>query len=261
MAYNNVYSFFSADSKVGVTMLITSIAEVLSNGNKVLIINANKRLGLDYISQESEVNSLDELLNKLESDILEYEDLDKIIIKKGNLHIIAGIRDIEKCRHFKPDYINKILDYVHERYDVILIDCGSDFEFSGLSIGALKATKNSVLVVTQQEKTWNELQRVILLSEKLNIQYKEIIVNKLQPRGSGLVSPKRIQEYTNIENILGEVPHSMYSWQAETDYKTLSHFDSAFKREIENISRIIASELTLRMVNERKKRFGLFRRQ
>lgn len=260
--YNNVFSFFGADSKVGVTMIVTSLSEILSPTNKVLIINANKRLGTDYIQPDINIGSIDDLRNKLDSNILEYQDLEKILIKNDNLHILAGVKELEKCRHFKPDDMDQILKCVHEEYDLILIDSGSEFEYSGLAIGSLKSTSNSVLVTTQQEKTWNELQRIIALSERMEIKYKYLVVNKLQPKGSGIIEVNTIRDQTNITETLGQIPHSAYSWQSESDYKTLSHFDMNYKKGIKEMAQKIAFNLSLELPEEKKKRgFSLFKRK
>lgn len=259
MKFDNVYSFFGADSKVGTTMLATSVGEILSEDNKVLLINANRRPSIDYAGPNVSVKGIDEVLNKLSSKIFGFEDLEKIIIQSNKLSIVPGVQEIEKCRHFMPEYIEEVLKSAHELYDVILIDAGSEFEFSGMAVGALTNTENTVLVTTQQEKTWNELQRVVPLAEKLKVKFKYLLVNKHQAKASEFVKVTEIKEFCGIEQALENIPHSPYSWQCESDYKTLSSLDPAYKNKITEVAKHIASDLGLKI--DQKKKFGLFGRK
>lgn len=260
--YNNVYTFFGSDSKVGVTMITTALGEVLSKHNNILLINANKRSGLDYIKVEDDYIGIENLQNKLLSNILEYGDLEKIIINKDNIHIISGVKELEYCRYFMPEHMDLLLKCVHDKYDLILIDSGSEFESNGLSIGALKCTPNTVFITTQQEKSWGESQRIIQLSERIGIQYKYLIVNKLQPKGSGVMDVDSIRNGININDVLGTIIHSTWGWASEGDYKSLSHFDAEFKTEIYKIADKIAFNLNLKLPEEQKKKgFSLFNRK
>lgn len=243
--YDNVYSFFGSDSKVGVTMIITSLAELLAEYNKVLVINANRKSGLDYCGIIDNYLGIDELQNKLYSNILEYEDLRKMIINYKKIDIIPGVKELERCRYFRVEDIYSILDLVYDKYDLILIDAGSDFEYNALAIGSLSCTNNTVLVTTQQETVIREMKRVLFLSERMDIKFNNLLINKTQPKGVGVMDVKDIQNITNIETIMGEVPISPYSWQVESDHTSLSKEDSEFKLEMLCTSDVIADKLNI----------------
>lgn len=258
--FGNVYVFFGTDSKVGTTMLTTSVAELLATNSKVLMINANKKNGLDYIGATIDYTGIDELQNKLSSNVLEYEDVSNAIFEVDNIHILAGVKHLERSRHFAVEDINTILELVCDKYDLVIVDAGNDYEYNALAIGALKSTDNTVLVTTQQETSRNEMERVLSISRRLDIQFKHLLVNKEQPKGMGVIEVDAIKSLSNIDNLLGTVPFSPYSWQSEADYTTLIHNDKDYKEKLYEISNEIAKSLGIEeLIDEStKKGFKLF---
>ena len=255
--YTHVYTFFGADSKVGTTMIATSLAKLLAETNKVLLIYANKKPSLSYVDSGQEARGIDNLQIKLESNVLDIEDINDIIISIDGLDIIPGVRELELCRKFKVQDINEIIDIVMDKYDIILIDAGCDFEYNAMAVGALSVTDNTVLVTTQQETAVKEMNRVMSLARKMKLQFNELLVNKLQPSGVAVIEVEELQKLTGIKHLMGEIKNSPYSWQSESDYSTLIPLDKTFKKKLEEISIDIAENLYINKPSSANEKRGL----
>ncbi len=260
----NIITFFGADNKVGTTMVAHSTAEMLSKnikGNIALLLLSGKP-STCYIKRKEKIG-LDDIKIKLMNNILTAEELIESCEKEDNhLYILPGVEDLLDIRHYHPEHIDRLIQLAAERFQVVIIDAGSNID-SGLSIAAINATKNKYLVVTQQETTRKNYERIdgqVFRRLQINASDFMLIVNKYL-KSNHIYSAKQIADLYNM-TLAAYIPHLEFlGWQAEFDHKTLLHYDNEpYNQTIEQLSQLIASQVHIPFLNKIEKKVGILKK-
>ena len=236
-----VITFFGAEPKVGTTMVAQSVAEELLNaGYKTLLIFASSELYDAYLNTESNETSIDDLR---ELERLEPKDISRVIKTVSGLDYIKGVVKPFKIRYFNPNILPELIEVVRNKYDYIVIDGGSNYQYP-LPISALLAADRRFFVVTQNPKAvlkLNNLMETLLASPvfKKKKTKDELIVNKHAK--DGVYSTDNIQKLLNLNaSVVSNVPGSA---SCEATKQTLNKINKTYRANISDITKKILGEV------------------
>ena len=225
MSTQNVVCFFGADSKVGVSMISQSFAELVSDQfreKKILLLNLSGYQGSIY-SNWNFPYCFDDIRLHLQSNVLTIDELTNVCAKKANLYILKGTTQLKERRRLDPELVERILDAARETFDLVVVNGGCQAD-NGMSLGALLHSSIRVLVATQQHGTYLSYQMMEDVFYELSIQFDLLLINKyLYSVSRSLSSESDMKKLYGISETT-IVPMSEYGWQAEKDAVTLLDF-------------------------------------
>ena len=230
----HVIGFFGGDSQVGTTMIAQSVAELLKErGKRVLLIRGSGKYGGEFAHAGAR-SSLDDLKAGIRSGKISEDDLDQVIEEVKGIWVLPSVRNPMSVRYFPENTYEVMLASAGEEFDYIVIDGGEDAN-SGLMISALNISDDRFFITTQQSKSVHRfllLQKNVL--EPLQLQ-GQLIINKY-------VADPALFLKQDVLSLCGReaaftVPYIEYGWQAEMEGRTLLHF-SRFAKALGNIADI-----------------------
>lgn len=148
---NHVATFVGAQSKVGVTTTVFSVATRLGmcTNSKIGVLGLNSiNPGTLYIKEYDGVY-LDELKTLLSNNMLNTTRLMNEMYKFNHFFYLAGNRDIKKRLHYSIKEIHYLIQQVKKLYDLVLIDAGCNYD-DALCIQSLLNADTRFLITTQQ---------------------------------------------------------------------------------------------------------------
>jgi MinD-like ATPase involved in chromosome partitioning or flagellar assembly len=262
----NVITLFGADSKVGVTNIAQSLAEMLSiktelkNGVAVLFLNEQPT---QLYFERKEEKGLDMIKTALLSRTLTENDVINAAIKKDKLYLIPGPEFILDFPDFNDvETIDYFIREVAKMFDVVIIDAGHKID-SLLSVAALNSTTNKYLITTQQlsaQISFERVEKQIFPKMGLSVEDFYIVINKC-------LEYREIYKDEEIANIYkmtfaASFPNLEFKgWQAEFDKKTLVSYENAdFNAKFEKFVKLIAEVVGVKLIpDESKSRKGIFK--
>lgn len=250
----NIITFFGADSKVGTTMITQSTAEMLTK-------NTNAKIGLFFLNgnpsnhylKQREKMGLDDIKIKLFNNILTSDELISACVTEDKaLYVLSGVESMLDIRHYHPEHIDSLLKLASEKFNLILIDAGSNLD-SGLAIASLNSTSNRYLVTTQQEvarRSYERSERQILNLLDINSNDFMLIVNKYI-KSNGILNATKIADIYNMP-LATFIPNlDTLGWQAEFDHKSLLDYgQEQYIKQIDQLAKVIASQAKLKYSND-----------
>lgn len=259
---SNTITFFGADSKVGVSMKAQSVAVTLAKNTnaKVGLLNLNGYRGVEY--NKDDINlGLDNMKVKLLNKILTKEELLANCITKDNLYVLPGVNSILDIRQYHPEHIEELINLASQCFNIVIIDAGSckNFDFSGsMTISALNISKHIYFVTTQQKipyQIYEKTKSQILDILGINAEEFYLVVNKYY-KAEGISSPDDLaRQYKMV--LAAYIPNLDYKgWECEFSNGTLLGNDNDYDHEIEQLSKLIASQVEI-MYLETKSKKGL----
>jgi len=254
-ASGNTVCFFGSGPEVGVGMISLSTAQMLSEitGKSTILLNLGSREGNDYIDIDSGTGGLSEIKERLINNILSPEELKGSCVKKEDLYILPGEKEISKVRHYHPDHIEKLVDLSNKTFDITVVSGGSSV--SGMSIGALNSSKIKYLIATQSD---NHFRNFIKLYEqvfsKLGINSDDfsLIVNKyidLPELDTEIVLAKKYG--MQVASVIPLLDYHL-SLEAERERKTLLGCDKLFESSINQLAVSLCSILSIDILDTGK---------
>ncbi len=254
---NKVFTFFGADSKVGTTMVTQSVAKHLSTfSDSILFIPLDGGFGDDYTRFDSKFG-ISDLKSKLQAQIASASEMKEACVKTSDgYYLMPGLKSILARQQFHPKHITFLIDLMKERFDVVLLDAGSNIEL-GMSISALNATPNRFLVTTQQVLSLKRFKRVeYQVLNKLSVDKFLLVANKHV--ASSALSDTSLMEKEYGFPLVSTLPYMEYGWQCEQEQSTLySYKDEEYTRGIIDIGKIISSHLGKDWVNQDTSKKGI----
>jgi MinD-like ATPase involved in chromosome partitioning or flagellar assembly len=247
--FNNkkIVTFIGADSKVGVTMVSQSIAEIISVNTdlKVCFMLLNECKGGNYF-QNPQNKSIDNIRSKLSSKLINNEDILNVSIRiNKKLYIIPGPADILNMRYYFPEDLELLIDKASKMFDILIIDSGSKID-SALTTAALNSTCHKILVTTQQNNAINNYEKISSqIFDLMGLNYKEfmIVINRYR----NLTYLFSVSELTNMFQMipLGFLPDvGMIDWQAEYHRKSLlSYKNDMYTSQIIKMGQILSNKM------------------
>lgn len=256
---NNLYVFHGADRKVGVTMLVQSIAEYIAGAAPeadILLLTLNGRQNIQYMREEAP--PIDTYRNRLESGIaVAKEDLERAS-GFSNLYIISGIKKETEERFYRPETAESLIRDLRRDFRVIIADTGSDLD-NGLAVGGLAAAGKTYLLLSQNEATIRRYEQFRGFYRELGIEFDAVIINKFLDRDPyGLSYLKKRLEIGREE--IYKVDMADAGRRAEMEYRTLLDLKSGdYVRDIERIAIGIMAEAGIAArIEKRKSRWKNF---
>jgi len=235
----NTVCFFGSGPEVGVNMISLSTAQVLSEitGKTAVLLNLGGREGIDYLDIDSGTGGLSEIKERLINNILSPEEFKSSCVKKEDLYILPGEREVSKVRHYHPDHIEKLVDLSNKTFDITVISGGSSV--SGMSIGALNSSKIKYLVTTQSDKHFRSFVKLYeQVLSKLGISTGDffLIVNKyidLPELDTEIVLAKKYS--MQVASVIPFLDYPL-SLEVERERKTLLSCDKLFESSIKQLA-------------------------
>jgi len=254
-ASGNTVLFFGSGPEVGVGMISLSTAQLLSEitGKSTVLLNLGGREGNDYLDIDSGTGGLSEIKERLINNILSPEEFKSSCVKKEDLYILPGEKEISKVRHYHPDHIEKLVDLSNKTFDITVVSGGSSV--SGMSIGALNSSKIKYLIATQSDKHFrNFIKLYEQIFSKLGISSDDfsLIVNKyidLPELDTEIVLAKKYG--MQVASVISLLDYTL-SLEAERERKTLLSCDRLFESSIKQLAVSLCSILSIEILNTGK---------
>lgn len=250
MIGNNIVAIFGIDSKVGTTMISQSIAETMASltDKRVFLGFLNGSPSDEYVNVSEESLGLDDIKIKIVNNILSSNELESACIRKDNLFILQGVRNVNERRFYHPSDIENLIKCAAKTFDIVIIDAGNDLDM-GMTIGALNSTNIRYLVTTQQESAIGKFKKILSPTfTALDFEMKDflLIINKFMDIPSIYSASQLATIYK--ASLADIVPFVEYGWQAEKDKKTLLNYDSeGYKEKIRDISKLLSEQINIKL--------------
>ncbi len=263
----NIITFYSADNKVGTTMLCQSTAELIAKNKpqkKILIAHFDGNTGTEYT--EKHQYCLDDIRLQLISDVLSLEDFLSICSCNGNLYSLEGCKNILIRKFYEPNQVKKLFDLLKDFFDLIIVDAGCSDR--GLTMGALMYSDVNILVTTQQKSAHTKYMKMKeLVFGELSINFELLVVNQFTySSGSFLPTEKEIASLYKMEDDeCIKIERSNYAWQAEYEKLPLTEYKE--KAVMQGLNELVSYiEKATEFVNgtpisPKAKKKGLFQRK
>lgn len=222
---SSICAFHGVDHKVGVTMIAQSVAESIATCRPdidVLFISLNGRKSAEYVRES--VRCIDEFKPQIDSKMIVPTELVQKCRHKGNLHILAGVKQEEEGRYYFPEGIKYLISSLKPLFPIIIADTGSELD-SGLAIGGLLCSSENYLVLTQQETSLDRFDKKRRVLETAKIDFPFLVVNKHMdndPHSMGYMERRTEYEKSN----LFKVAMTGYDRDAELHRCSLLEFKS-----------------------------------
>ncbi|MCL2437243.1 MAG: hypothetical protein FWD00_04305 [Clostridiales bacterium] len=249
-----VVVFHGIEHKSGCTMIAQSVAELIAKEKKelnVLFAALNGRKSTEYMREN--VATVDDYKIQLKSGI----GIDKNTLspnrKIDNLYVIAGIHKEEEVRYFMPVMAETMVESLHNKFDLLIIDSGSDID-NGLAFGALRMKSLKYLVMEQSESSIKRYEKMREIYERLEIAFDKHIVNKYVEDDP--LTLKYISSRLAIDGSLFiDVGYSNQGRVSEMEYKTLLETaHDKYKGDILKIANDIMKTMNLEHIRLKRKR-------
>jgi Flp pilus assembly CpaE family ATPase len=246
-ANKNVITFFGADSKVGTTITAQAVAEALANNTElqVCFLNLSGQPSFNYIQGSAEGYGIDIIKTKILNYVLSGDELKSAMINKGNLSILPSVKTLTDLRYYKPKHTEYLINLASNIFDIVIVDAGY-YPNSGLFIGSLNATKQRYMVATQQEAcrvSFEITNEQILDVLDINTSSIMLVINRYSSQ-IDLPNAYRLADEVYKMVLAASLPNVPWVfWQTEAQRKTLAGFDDAYDNQLNELVKIISSQL------------------
>ena len=251
---SQIVVFHGAEHKAGCTMAAQSVAELIAKEKKdftILFAALNRRRSTEYMSEKTV--SIDEFKIQLRSGIGIDQNTLNPNKKIDNLFIIAGIDKEEEARHFLPEMVEMLMQPLHSKFDLAIIDSGSDID-NGLAYGALKMSGIKYLVMEQAESSVKRYEKMKAVYEKLSISFDKYVLSKYLE--SDPVTINYISSRLGIDrSMFFTVGNSDKGRISEMEYRTLVETGGdKYKGDILKIANDVMRVMDLENISFKRKR-------
>lgn len=251
---SQIVVFHGTEHKAGCTMAAQSVAELIAKEKRditVLLAALNGRRSAEYMNEN--VVSIDEFKIQLKSGIGIDQNALSANKKIDNLFVISGVSKDEEVRCFLPGMAEALIETLHNKFDVIIIDSGSDLD-NGLAFGALKMNGIKYLIMEQAESSVKRYERMKDNYEKLSICFDKYVLSKYfedDPLTVNYVSSRLGID----KSLFFTVAHSDKGRISEIEYRTLLEIGGEkYKNDILKIVNDIMQAMNLEGIFLKRKR-------
>lgn len=251
--FQNIFLFLGSENKDGTSSLALSTAEILAtySNRKVFYITANEKTNGTFL--EINYKTIDRIRSQLSSRLYEADDFNDILeetIKKGNLYILPGPKDMLQIRDYEVEDIVYLLDLASKQKDFItIVDAGSNLD-NPLTIAALQNIKNKFLVATPYESSKKSFeQKATQVFQKIGLKSNDfmLILNKYI---DGEFEDKAKLSEIYKAPLAVVVPYYEYWWKSECDRKLIYHYDKDIEHKLYGLCNIIVSKVGANLEKE-----------
>lgn len=240
---SNIFTFFGADTKVGTSMVVSSLAQAVAKENEmVVVLPLDGSYGDEYVDFDSKCG-LEDIKTKLTTRILsEQELIDMCVPVQKGFSVLPGIRNVLSMNTYHPDQIEYLLDKLSSIFKIVLIDAGARIDV-GMALAGLNMTQNRFLVTTQQQGSYRQYSKVKKqVLNRLQISDFLLVVNKYIETPELSSSRVLAEQYEAMH--VATLPYMEFGWQCEKEKSTLLDFrNKVYLEGIQLIEQIVFSHL------------------
>jgi septum site-determining protein MinD len=232
----NTWILASGKGGVGKSTLAAALAVALvREGKKVAVMDMDiglRSLDLHLGMENSVVYDVLDVVRgdcKLSQAVLRHLEMPELgLLPAGQLG---------KAEEIGMEQLQKILQKLQKRFDYILIDAPA-----GLTRGLetmLECAQNALLVVTPDDVSIRDAEKIVELCRKLEKPAPMIIVNRVIPdlvRTGDMVTPQTVADTLDVP-LLGFVPDDVEVLRALARHHTVMDADSPARHAVERIAK------------------------
>lgn len=175
-----VHAVFPAKGGVGATTLAANLAGILqARGERTCLVDLNVNMGdvLAFLDLPGGYSISDVVVNMGR---LDRALLDTTLLRhRSGIHVLAQSHRVEDADRVDAGAISHLIAFLRERYDAVVLDGLRSFD--DLSVAALDASDNVLLVATQEVPAVRDARRCLELFQRLGNERKvALVVNRYQ---------------------------------------------------------------------------------
>lgn len=192
-----VYALFPAKGGVGATTLATNLAGALQRaGERTCLVDLNLDMGdvLAFLDLPGGFSISDAVANMRR---LDRELLESSVMRHpaSGIHVLAQTHRIEESDRVSPAALGGVLSLLRQHYGAIVLDGLRSFD--EVSLAAVDASSQILLVVTQEVPAVRDARRCVDLFRRLGAESKlKLIVNRF--RSGHEINPEVVAETAGL---------------------------------------------------------------
>lgn len=241
-----VYALFPAKGGVGATTLATNLAGALQRaGERTCLVDLNLDMGdvLAFLDLPGGFSISDVVANMKR---LDRELLESSVMRHpaSGIHVLAQTHRIEESDRVSPAALGAVLSLLRRHYGAIVLDGLRSFD--EVSLAAVDASNQILLVVTQEVPAVRDARRCVDLFRRLGAESKlKLIVNRF--RNGHEINPEVVAETVGLpvaatvandypaviravnrgQMLLDDAPRAPVTKDVEKLVRTLGHVSSS----------------------------------
>ena len=254
------YLFASGKGGVGKSTLAANLGVLLAEkGKRVALVDTDLGMRSLDLLLGMENNLVYDLIDVAEGKCLLSQALAEVP-DRGGLHLLPASQFV-RARDLDPRKLTKMVSLMKKDYDFILIDCPAGLE-RGLR-NVLRAGKalRTLLIVTPDDLSIRDGERVIQLAEEKGLPRPQVIVNRLQNDliyAGDMYSAQTVAQTLDAE-LMGELPEDPVFYLAQVRHQLAADYDQEARHALDRIARRMMGE-DVPFPAYGKKRTSFFRR-
>ncbi len=254
-----VFLFVSGKGGVGKSTVSANLAVLLAeSGRRVVLVDADLGLRSQDLFLNMESSVVYDIMDVAMGNCL----LSQALVAAPGLEnlLLLPAAQFARSQSLDSRKLKKILSLLKTENDFVFIDCPAGME-RGLR-NVLKAVDqaNTVLVVTPDDLSIRDAERVCALLEEKKLPRPLLLVNRLQNdliRTKEMYSARTVAELLDLQ-LLGEIPEDPAVYLAQLRHKLTVDFDCDARKALIRISRRMLGQ-EVPFAEYGKKRIPFFR--
>ena len=202
-----IITIFSSKGGVGSTVIAANLAVELSQQQKkVVLIDLDFQFGGDAfkmlnINPSKTIADIVSVIDRLNSDVLERY----LTFYSMNLNLLSAVSHPKQSELIKPQFLKRILCFLSERYDYVIID--AEKKFSEKLAAVFEETNLILLLTTPDILSINQTNKTIQTIESLYFPAEMLKVVLNRGESAGAVKFSQIKKVLPVE-IVASIPSS-----------------------------------------------------
>ncbi len=175
-----VHAVFPSKGGVGATTLAANLAGLLqARGERTCLVDLNLNMGdvLAFLDLPGGFSISDVIANigRLDRSLLDTT----LLRHRSGIHVLAQSHRVEDADRVDPGALSALIGFLREHYGAVVLDGLRSFD--DLSVAALDASDNVLLVATQEVPAVRDARRCVQLFQRLGHDRKlALVVNRYQ---------------------------------------------------------------------------------
>ncbi len=237
------YLFASGKGGVGKSTLTANLAVLLARaGHSVVLIDADLGLRSQDLFLGLENSVVYDLMNVADGKCLLSQALLEVP-DQTNLKLLPAAQFV-RAKDLDPRKLKRIISLLRENQDFILIDCPAGLERGLRNVLNAGSQLKTILVVTPDDLSIRDGERVITLTEAKGLSRPQLLVNRLQNdliNSGEMYSARTISSLLDLP-LLGEISEDNAFTIAQLRHKLTVDYECEGRKALLRIARRIQGE-------------------